>query len=129
MAFLECTKKQFDSIGALTFQTSVLGATTIVTADEKNIQAILVTQFQDFDIGQVRRANFFPLLGNGIFTQDDNPWRHSPAMMRPQFSRDQVSDLDLEERHAQKMNRSSGIQLQWLDRPGRPPEAFLSFHP
>ena len=34
--------------GAITFKYSVLGQTNITTADEKNIQAILATQFADF---------------------------------------------------------------------------------
>lgn len=46
---------------------------------------------------------FSPLLGNGIFTQDGKQWEHSRAIMRPQFAREQVGDLDLEERHVQHM--------------------------
>jgi cytochrome P450 len=100
---LALTCKRFQDLGAWTFRASVLGTSTTFTADEKNIQAILATQFNDFDIGPVRRANFSPLLGNGIFTQDGHSWQHSRAMMRPQFAREQVSNLDLEERHFQKM--------------------------
>lgn len=77
--------------------------------DEKNIQAILATQFKDFDIGPVRRGNFFPLLGNGIFTQDGKAWEHSRAMMRPQFVREQVSDLNLEEQHVQNLMKAITI--------------------
>ena len=44
-----------------------------------------------------------PLLGNGIFTQDGTAWEHSRTMMRPQFARDQVSDLNLEEQHVQNL--------------------------
>lgn len=46
----------------------------IVTVDPKNIQAILATQFNDFAIGKERRSNFFPMLGNGIFTADGKAW-------------------------------------------------------
>jgi hypothetical protein len=42
-------------------------------------------------------------LGHGIFSVDGKAWEHSRALLRPQFSRDQVSDLDLEERHLQNM--------------------------
>ena len=42
-------------------------------------------------------------LGHGIFSADGKAWEHSRALLRPQFSRDQVSDLDLEERHLQNM--------------------------
>jgi len=45
-----------------------------VTVDPKNIQAVLATQFHDFSLGQTRRGNFFPLLGNGIFTNDGKAW-------------------------------------------------------
>lgn len=90
-------------VGSNTFKFSLLGTESLCTAEPKNIQAMLATQFQDFDLGPNRRNNFFPLLGNGIFTQDGKAWEHSRAMMRPQFSREQVSDLDLEERHVQNM--------------------------
>jgi hypothetical protein len=71
------TIQRHKDVGALTYKASLLGLTNIVTADEKNIQALLATQFKDFDIGEVRRANFMPLLGNGIFTSDGKAWEHS----------------------------------------------------
>ena len=66
---IEMAKRTVE-IGAITYRYSVLGNNNIFTADEKNIQAILATQFSDFDLGPTRRGNFWPLLGNGIFTQD-----------------------------------------------------------
>lgn len=45
-------------------------------------------------------------LGNGIFSSDGKAWEHSRAMLRPQFARQQVSDLDLEERHLQNMMKA-----------------------
>lgn len=77
----------------------VLGRKSYMTADPRNIQAMLATQFNDFGTGEIRRSNFFPMLGNGIFTTDGKMWEHSRQMLRPQFARDQVSDLELEERH------------------------------
>jgi hypothetical protein len=35
-------------VGAITYKYSVLGTTNIATSDEKNVQAILATQFADF---------------------------------------------------------------------------------
>lgn len=52
------------------------------------------------------------MLGNGIFTQSAADWKHSRDMMRPQFTRDQVSDLDLEERHVQNMMSALDARLQ-----------------
>ncbi|KAI9743319.1 MAG: hypothetical protein M1818_003165 [Claussenomyces sp. TS43310] len=82
---------------------SVLGSSTLFTADEKNIEAMLATQFNDFGLGPDRRGSFRPLLGNGIFTEDGEQWIHSRSLLRPQFARDQVSDLDREEGHVQNM--------------------------
>ncbi|KAL3423419.1 cytochrome P450 [Phlyctema vagabunda] len=97
--------KHFEDLGTNTYRYQILGATNIRTADPRNIQAILATQFSDFDLGPSRRGNFLPLLGDGIFTADGSHWKHSRAMIRPQFTRDQVSDLNLEEVHVQNMVR------------------------
>ncbi len=51
------------------------------------------------DIEVNRAGCFAPLLGLGIFTQRGEPWRHSRALVRPQFSREQIADMSLEERH------------------------------
>jgi hypothetical protein len=51
-----------------------MGTDMYATVDPKNIQAILATQFNDFSLGPSRRGSFWPLLGNGIFTQDGKPW-------------------------------------------------------
>lgn len=51
-----------------------LGTDVFVTVDPKNIQAILATQFDDFALGKTRRGNFWPMLGNGIFTADGRAW-------------------------------------------------------
>ncbi|KAL1598155.1 hypothetical protein SLS59_007165 [Nothophoma quercina] len=67
---------------------------------------MLATQFKDFELGQVRRGSFAPLLGHGIFSADGKQWERARAILRPQFSRDQVSDLELEERHVQNMLRA-----------------------
>ncbi|KAH8810845.1 cytochrome P450 family protein [Xylogone sp. PMI_703] len=95
--------KQYEDMGRATFSLSLLGSTTIVTHDPVNIRAVLATQFRDFELGPKRRNNFFPMLGNGIFTADGTVWEHSRAMLRPQFAREQISDLALEERHVQSL--------------------------
>lgn len=75
-----------------TYEQVVLGTKAIVTAEPENIKAILATQFNDFSLG-LRRGIFGPFLGDGIFTLDGAGWSHSRAMLRPQFSRDQVADV------------------------------------
>ncbi|KAF9890367.1 hypothetical protein FE257_006034 [Aspergillus nanangensis] len=93
----------FAQEGRRTFRASMLGSTFVQTIEPKNIQALLATQFKDFELGDLRRRIFFPFLGNGIFTADGSLWEHSRAMLRPQFVREQVADLDLEETHVQTL--------------------------
>jgi cytochrome P450 len=75
-------------------------------------------------LGERRNGNFAPLLGRGIvsdpfgrfvllrmlipcqFSSDGEEWVHARSLLRPQFARDQVSDLDLEEEHVQNMMRA-----------------------
>ncbi|KAJ5654749.1 hypothetical protein N7490_001752 [Penicillium lividum] len=85
-----------------TFMIRNLGRDGIFTIDPKNIQAILATQFKEFELGDSRRRAMHPLLGTGIFTADGEDWSRSRSLLRPQFTRDQVSRLDLEEEHVQK---------------------------
>ncbi len=64
----------YKELGVPTWEQNFLGTMAYVTTDPKNIQAVLATQFNDFEIGEVRRGNFFPMLGNGIFTSDGKAW-------------------------------------------------------
>lgn len=49
-----------------TFVLRNLGRDHVFTIDPKNIQAVLATQFKDFELGAARRDNLHPLLGTGI---------------------------------------------------------------
>ena len=67
----------YDELKVNTWSQNMLGDSFIVTVDPKNIQAVLATQFNDFALGELRTNNFFPLLGNGIFTTDGKSWYDS----------------------------------------------------
>ncbi|CAH2354609.1 cytochrome P450 52A12 [[Candida] railenensis] len=97
-SYLESTEegKDVNIGGTATFR--VAGMPIISTRDPENIKAILGTQFNDFSLG-IRHAQFAPLLGDGIFTLDGNGWKHSRAMLRPQFARDQISHIKSLEPH------------------------------
>lgn len=69
-----------------------LGRTVVQTIDPKNVQAILAQKFQDFDLGS-RNDAMRPLLGEGIFASDGPVWEHSRALLRPNFARNQISDI------------------------------------
>lgn len=95
----------FDRIGTdvHTIRVPVLDYELIVTRDLENVKAIFSAQASDFDISSIRAGSWMPLLGHGIFTSSGEQWKHSRALVRPQFARDQVADLDLEERHLRLM--------------------------
>ena len=69
----------------------------------RNLTRILLRENMS-DFATCRVGCFKPLLGLGIFTQRGEPWRHSRALLRPQFSREQISDMDLEERHVDTLS-------------------------
>ncbi|KAL4902735.1 hypothetical protein BDW74DRAFT_157474 [Aspergillus multicolor] len=98
---VEFITEKYDKNG-FTFKQSVLGRTGVSTIEPENLKAVLATQFNDFSLG-TREREFGPLLGQGIFTLDGSGWSHSRALLRPQFTRDQVADLDLMESHISRM--------------------------
>ncbi|KAB8253793.1 cytochrome P450 [Aspergillus pseudonomiae] len=99
-----------------TWNENLLGHWHHVTADPKNVQAILATQFKDFELGPLRRNLFGPVIGKGIFTTDGKEWQHSRTLLRPQFARSQIADLRLEERHVQHLlDRLPVQQDSWTD--------------
>lgn len=56
----------------------------------------------DFGLGS-RRGGLFPLLGEGIFTQDGRPWKHSRELLRRQFVRMQYQNLKVFDDHVKKL--------------------------
>ncbi|CAN3353177.1 cytochrome P450 52A2 [Diutina catenulata] len=83
-----------------TLSATLAGITSLSTRDPENVKALLGTQFTDFCLGW-RLASFGPLLGEGIFTLDGQGWKHSRAMLRPQFAREQVAHVKSLEPHIQ----------------------------
>lgn len=88
---------------AHTFTMPMFTSTVVATIEPENIKTILATSFKDFGLGKARQANFGALLGTGIFTVDGHAWEGSRTLLRPQFTRDQVSDLDALEVHVQRL--------------------------
>lgn len=93
-------KNVYDLVGKDTFKFRLAGTPLVVTKNPENIKALLATQFNDFALG-TRHAQLKPLLGDGIFTLDGSGWKHSRAMLRPQFAREQVAHVKSLEPHIQ----------------------------
>lgn len=86
----------------MTIRLQMLSGFSTTTNDPENVKAILATQFKDF--GHARRHEyFFPLFGDGVFTLDGKGWQHSRALLRPQFTREQISHVNILEEHVQKI--------------------------
>lgn len=99
---LEFPGEKVSDTESQTVSLGVAGKPIIFTYDPENIKAILAAQFNDFVLGS-RHAHFLPLLGDGIFTLDSHGWKNSRAMLRPQFSREQIAHVKSLEPHLQTM--------------------------
>lgn len=88
---LEASCERFRIYGN-TFAVKELLHHLILTVEPQNIKAVLSTNFKDYSIGHRLQA-FSPLLGTGIFDTDGDHWASSRALMRPNFTRDQLADL------------------------------------
>jgi cytochrome P450 len=86
--------------GRYTIEAGV-GQRVIMTAEPENIKAILATQFKDYGKGEKFRQDWHAFLGNGIFTTDATLWHNSRQLIRPQFIKDRLSDIDIFETHTQ----------------------------
>ncbi|KAK7952489.1 uncharacterized protein PG986_008217 [Apiospora aurea] len=115
---LDLLKQQYDALPKqriLEFQTSYLGAAPTIRIDilgegymvhdPVNIEAILNSRFEDFELGS-RRMGLLPLLGEGIFVQDGSAWRHSRELLRRQFSRIRELGLASQQRRCRRFATS-----------------------
>lgn len=91
-------KEHYDHLGVDTFMARVVLKRLLHTMNPENIKAVVSTQFDDFGIGS-RKPLFRPLLGGGVFASDGEQWKHTRAMLKPQFSREQVGHVHLLEPH------------------------------
>lgn len=83
----------------ITFEAKMPGRRALFTVEPENVQAMLAHRFKDFDLGENRLTAFRPLLGNGIFSSDGSRWEHSRALLRPNFARNQIADIEIYEVH------------------------------
>ncbi|KAK8167528.1 cytochrome P450 52E2 [Phyllosticta citribraziliensis] len=96
--------ERFNAMGPrYTWRLRILGTENFITAEPKNVQAVLATQFGDFIMGAARRTNLKRVLGRSIFAVDGAAWHAAREVVRPIFSRENVSDLALLEQHFRLM--------------------------
>lgn len=105
------------SLNSWTTESRMLNVRIVFTADPVNLKAILATQFSDYGKGEPFHQEWCEFLGDSIFTTDGPSWHASRQLIRPQFTRDRVSDLHCFEAHMQTLFRAiaNGGPLQGQD--------------
>ncbi|PUU76570.1 cytochrome P450 [Tuber borchii] len=100
---MELWQNRFKIAGRHTVETTVINVRVILTEDPENIRAVLASQFHDYGKGESFNREWKSFLGDGILTTDGQLWQASRQLIRPQFIKDRVSDLDTFERHVSHM--------------------------
>lgn len=89
-----------------TTESRIFNMRIVFTTDPDNIKAMLATQFSDFGKGEPFHEEWSDFLGDSIFTTDGSQWHDSRHLIRPQFTRDRVSDLHCFESHMQTLMKA-----------------------
>lgn len=115
---LVANQQRFHKLGANTFLTRMLQHPMIATCEPENVKTVLSLKFKDYSFGNRYHA-FAPLLGDGIFNSDGEKWANSRHLLRPNFARDQIADLEAFDRHFKLMLKKiprdgSKVDLQTL---------------
>ncbi|TDZ40128.1 Cytochrome P450 monooxygenase fsdH [Colletotrichum trifolii] len=100
---LQTFEERFYSIGPAYSSKLLFGAPIIITMEPENIRAVISQNFQDYALAPFRQPALKHFLGDGIFTTDGAKWQSSRALLRPNFARDQIADLNALENHAQDL--------------------------
>lgn len=89
-----------------TAEARILNQRIVFTADPDNIKAILALQFSDYGKGEPFHEEWKDFLGDSIFTTDGPQWHASRQLIRPQFTKDRVSDLYCFDSHMKTLFRT-----------------------
>ncbi|KAI9701431.1 MAG: hypothetical protein M1820_006522 [Bogoriella megaspora] len=70
--------------------------------DSQNIQTVLALKFEDYGRAPIMEAAVEPILGKGIFTSDGAEWGRARAMVKPIFTRSQITDYSALQNHVDR---------------------------
>ena len=115
---LEVSEKRFRENGN-TFAVNLMGMYAISTIEPENLKTLQSLDFKKWSLGTRRIRYFTDFLGPGIFSTNGQAWAHSREMLRPNFSKTQVADLDTFEHHVHHLidaipRNGSPVELQEL---------------
>lgn len=100
---------------ASTVQIGFFGLEGYFTSDPANIKAILDTNFEHWGLGSDRDVGMRPLIGEGIFLQENEPWRHSRRILHKQFARVQRQTIEAFEPNTQILLQEMREMLTLVD--------------
>ncbi|KAJ6783569.1 hypothetical protein PWT90_06786 [Aphanocladium album] len=100
--FIPASTQRFKDVGANTYHTWIQGRQTVHTIEPENVKTMMATKWKDYSV-HARKATLGRLLGRGIFVSTGEDWSHARSLLRPNFAKDQVADLDMLERHLQEL--------------------------
>lgn len=85
--------EQFEKYGK-TFEEIWRGKPLINTIEQVNVQKVAALAFEDYGKDPERAVAQAPLFGPSILFSDGPVWKHSREMIKPIFSRAEISDID-----------------------------------
>ena len=85
--------QQFQRYGK-TWEENLAGTKVINTKEPANFQQVAALSFHDYGKLSMRNKALSPLLGDGIFSHHGSLWRHSRDLIKPVFTRAELSDID-----------------------------------
>ncbi|KAI2606761.1 cytochrome P450 monooxygenase [Hypoxylon sp. NC1633] len=85
-----------------TYRQVIGSSASILTIEPANIESLLSLNMKDWGVG-FRRTIFLPMLGDGIFLQEGDAWKHSREILRPHFYHRYYEDLELFRSHVANM--------------------------
>ncbi|KAH8695297.1 N-alkane-inducible cytochrome P450 [Talaromyces proteolyticus] len=109
-SLLAFNHRLFDTYGK-TFQYNSWGHIAIRTMQPENIQAVLSTSFGAFGVVPLKvkpsknqkPESGNPLMSKGIFTADGVIWEHARSLIKPTFSKHQITNFSSLEGHFRKL--------------------------
>ncbi|KAF7890678.1 hypothetical protein EAF00_008993 [Botryotinia globosa] len=75
------------------FEVINFGTSSLKSIDKENIQAVYSTNHDDWGYEPSRPSVMGPFCGCGFITTDGDTWQKARALLRPTFSKSNISDL------------------------------------
>jgi cytochrome P450 len=116
--FMEQSTRLLEEYGG-TFCMSIGGGKPVWTREPENVKAMLASKSEDFDIPWMRIKAFYPVTGDSTFSSKGAVWSHGRAVLRPCFTKLQISNFDIYEKNFEKFSKliprdGSTVDLQEL---------------